>query len=174
MPSVMIVGESNPYGADPAFAMYPSPQSSAGYRLAVLVLGMRRSDYLRTFDRANLCAGKWSIKEARVNADAIRSRKLILCGSKVCSAFGIDFNPFTKCGDIVTLPHPSGLCRLWNEPDAFENARAVVREAFPDLAAVIGVDDSEDGGYTCTGNENRRQGSRKEIPVGDEDETSTF
>jgi hypothetical protein len=30
---------------------------------------------------------------------------------------------------VAVLPHPSGLCRIWNLPDAVDRARATMREA---------------------------------------------
>lgn len=144
MPKPILVGESNPYGADPYYALYPSPDRSAGHRLCTMILGMQRKTYLDFFDRVNLCAGKWSIKEAREKAAEISAfRKahggvIIMCGSKVASGFGIPFEPFTRRGDSVAiLPHPSGLCRLWLEKDAIAKARAIVLEVIPELAEFI-------------------------------------
>lgn len=28
---------------------------------------------------------------------------------------------------LLALPHPSGRCRIWNQPDAVERARAAIR-----------------------------------------------
>jgi hypothetical protein len=100
-------------------------------------------DYLARFDRVNLCAGKWSIREARAHAipdiqvdAAIAGRTVVLFGAKVMTAFAMDYLPFTVVPPLLTLrptfvrlPHPSGLSRAWNEPGAFERARAVLREA---------------------------------------------
>lgn len=77
----LLVGEQNPYGADPKFALYPYPENSAGGRLCFKVFGLTRHEYLARFDRVNLCSGKWSMS------------------------------------------------RAWNEPGAYERARAVLREA---------------------------------------------
>lgn len=136
----LLVGEANPYGADPHYALYPHPERSAGGRLCRVVLGLPVGAYMRSFDRVNLCARKWSVPEARRAAAALvladNRRIFILLGSKVCGAFGLDFEPYRirrEPGGIpavfVVLPHPSGLCRLWNEPGAIERARAVLREA---------------------------------------------
>ena len=137
---VLLVGESNPYGADPDFALYPSPEGSAGWRLCVDILGMQRSRYLATFARVNLCAGRWSIREARARAADLRATagNIVLLGSKVAAAFGYAFDPFSFRVEVAAvyplvvprqvaiLPHPSGRCRLWNEPDAVANARRAV------------------------------------------------
>lgn len=160
----LLVGESNPYGSDPRYALWCEPENSAGGRLCRLILGLTRKDergrdvadqktYFRAFDRVNLCAGKWDAGEARESALRIGRKmyvedmsamssgnwptppyRIVLLGAKVSAAFGgLEFNPFTisrASGRIyVVLPHPSGRCRAWNEPGAFERARAVLREA---------------------------------------------
>lgn len=137
----LLVGEDNPYGADPYFALFPEPQRSAGWRLAVEILGLSRARYLRTFDRVNLCSGRWSARDARVKALGIledSSRDdIILLGRKVAEAFEValglvagELRPFTTARhayrDIICLPHPSGRCRVWNEAGAVERARALM------------------------------------------------
>ena len=138
----LLVGEINPYGADPDFALYPEPRGATGDRLCRLILGMRSGQYMERFERVNLCEGKWSIRKARERASRLlagRPPHLVLLGSKVCSAFGLEFTPFQEieyCAPelespvtTVVLPHPSGLCRLWNEAGAFERARMAVLNA---------------------------------------------
>lgn len=145
MPSLkpVIVGEANPYGGDPYFAMYPSPERSSGHRLCRLVLEMDEDEYLDRFERVNLCHREWRIKEARERAKTLIKRDLILLGSKVCGAFGVPYAPFChtehKYGVVVVLPHPSGRCMAWNEFGAFERARDCVLEALPELANAVGV-----------------------------------
>lgn len=157
-PRPLLIGELNPYGADPRFALYPLPEHSAGGRLCSLILGMDRGAYVRSFDRRNLCTGKWSMKAARAAADEIITRiaqgaPLILCGTKVTQAFGFEFKPWFSFemkrrslfmlnaeawSRVVILPHPSGLCRLWNEPRAVERTRELVLAVAPQLAGYIG------------------------------------
>lgn len=139
----LLVGELNPYGADPKFALYPLPENASGHRLCKLVMNLEMTTYIRRFDRVNLCVGKWSMKTAREAATRIFMGRaadagpVVLLGAKVCTAFAVEFKPFTmftlesppyKCRGVI-LGHPSGLNRLWNEPGAFERARAVLREA---------------------------------------------
>lgn len=131
----LLVGEINPYGADPRYALYPLPPSSAGGRLCTRVLGLRRRSYLERFERQNLCTGKWSARSARDRArwlvESTPARPFVLLGAKVASAFGLAFEPFENArlsapaGELpfVMLPHPSGRCRLWNEPGSVERAR---------------------------------------------------
>lgn len=159
----LLVGEANPYGSDERYALYPDPPNSAGGRLCFKVLGLTVKDYIRGFDRVNLCVRKWSNEEARQRAREIVSARsspssrldgseddierraghmgfpvrgtIVLFGAKVARAFGAtEFRPF-EIGHasgfltFVTLPHPSGRCLAWNEPGAYERARALLREA---------------------------------------------
>jgi len=143
----LLVGELNPYGADPEFALYPAPDGCSGHRLCCLILGMQRRAYLDSFDRVNLCSDKWSLKQARQAAYDLFSpqpeRRFILLGSKVCSAFGVDFKPFVRSEEFLILPHPSGLCRLWNEVNAVAMARAAVLAIAPELVGKIGEVDGK-------------------------------
>lgn len=137
----LLVGEANPYGGDPAYALYPLPERASGDRLCRLVMGLERRDYLERFDRVNLCPERWSAPLSRFNAQRIMAgdhTKVVLLGAKVAGAFGFDFKtcafghrkadaPGAKT--YVVLPHPSGLCRAWNEPGAFERARATLAQA---------------------------------------------
>jgi hypothetical protein len=140
----LLVGESNPYQADPYYALYPAPDGCAGHRLCCLILGMRRQHYLDEFERVNLCAGKWSIREARARASDLQKQydRLILLGSKVASAFGCKFTPFqvmySESATLLVLPHPSGLCRLWSQPNAIFSARVAVLSLAPELIDLLG------------------------------------
>jgi hypothetical protein len=137
----LLVGEDNPYSRDPRYALYPEPEHSAGGRLCRLVMGLSVKDYIRGFERVNLCAGEWSAAEASVHADAIMSRvtntanaRVVLLGSKVATAFRFDYAPFTSLHyldrvRVVFLPHPSGRCHYWNEPGAFDRARDALTRA---------------------------------------------
>lgn len=138
----LLVGELNPYGADPYFALYHLPREASGNRLR-LILGLEDNEYLDKFDRVNLSEGRWSLRTARLRANAILGGEprsaLVLLGAKVCSAFSLPFWPFTvqrsACAwdeggvPVAVLPHPSGLSRLWNVEGADERARSACREA---------------------------------------------
>lgn len=157
-PRVVLVGESNPYGADPRYALYCEPRNSAGGRLCFDILQMSRNEYVRTFGRVNLCPSSWKVREGRRNARelALSGAPLVLFGSRVCAAFGIDFNPYLSGTLIarfpeggvgsrvvtfrgVVLPHPSGLCRLWGEPPGqvanFAKARELILKLRDSAAA---------------------------------------
>jgi hypothetical protein len=139
----ILIGEQNPYGGHPDFALYPCPDGSAGHRLCCLILGMSRKAYLEAFVRRNLCAGKWSMREARANAASILendSGRAILLGAKVSAAFGVPFVPFSICelGTVLILPHPSGRNLLWNVAGAIQAARQAVADFLPELAELLG------------------------------------
>lgn len=133
----LLVGELNPYGSDAEFALFPLPTNASGGRLA-RILGLSRAQYLRTFDRVNLCTGRWELRSARVAAVHLKTERLggivVLLGRKVQDAFRLSgLAPFTahaRDGLVYAiLPHPSGLCRLWKEPDSAERARRCVAAA---------------------------------------------
>lgn len=144
---VLLVGESNPYGADPQFALYCSPPNSAGARLR-RILGLSEDAYLG-MHRVNLCVGAWDKRQAKLRSHELRSpdspwNVLVLLGRKVTLAFGEDgysppLLPFTtrlSCPGmlLVSLPHPSGRCTAWNAPGAVDRARSILREAVPEVA----------------------------------------
>jgi hypothetical protein len=142
----ILVGEANPYGADPGYALYPLPEIATGGRLA-RILGMNECEYLRAFERRNLCPTTWSAKASRAGVARILGKALldgheeaaplILLGAKVMRAFGYEFEPFTKHRVLlrsrsapqwrVCLPHPSGRNLLWNDPRSAQRARELVR-----------------------------------------------
>jgi hypothetical protein len=36
----LLLGEANPYGGDPRYALYPEPEGSSGWRLCHMVMGL--------------------------------------------------------------------------------------------------------------------------------------
>jgi len=131
----LLVGELNPYGSDPRYALYPMPERSAGGRLCK-ILGLTMREYLSRFDRTNLCTGEWKLQAAReaawnLSVAVKESRPIILLGVKVCTAFTLEYAPFTKVTDndeFYILPHPSGKCRTWNNPSSVGRARELLAE----------------------------------------------
>lgn len=138
----ILVGESNPYGSDPYYALYPWPEGCSGHRLCVRILGMTRGVYLRTFERVNLCNGPWDDREAAERARELLSdganRRFVLLGTKVCAAFGTPYKPYNIFGIRAVLPHPSGRCRLWTEAGAYDRARKVLAIHLPEIAHLLG------------------------------------
>lgn len=133
----LIVGELNPYSEDDHFALYPRPRRASGFRLATKIMGLTEMEYLRQFDRINLCHFKWRKKDAVSAGFKLWNERVpgrfILLGAKVADAFGHEFEPFTSkvvgAKRIVMLPHPSGLCRIWNECDSIDRARLALIDA---------------------------------------------
>ena len=136
----LLVGELNPYGADPEMALYPLPENASGGRLA-RILGLSRGEYLRRFDRANLCTGYWTLQEARITMRRIVGERdggvVILLGAKVAGVFGFSYKPFVRWGRgpdsrgpgvVYLLPHPSGRNPAWGKPGAEDRARELLRE----------------------------------------------
>lgn len=136
---LVIVGEANPYGGDPRFALYHLPRNASGNRLRE-IMGLPDHAY-EQLTKVNLCPRAWSMKVARARAHELHQSAaggvLVLLGAKVRDAFdGPDFFTVGRCLDgrtLVTLPHPSGLNRMWSEPGARERARALLREVAPEV-----------------------------------------
>ena len=92
---IVLVGESNPYGEDPRYALYDEPKNFAGGRLRRLIFGLRRTHYFGHTDRYNLCTGPWSVLRAReraneilrAHASEVRDDTIVLLGRKVVGAF---------------------------------------------------------------------------------------
>jgi hypothetical protein len=145
LPRVWLIGEQNPYGVDPTYALYPLPPHATGGRLA-RVLGLDDRTYLRAFVRRNLLtADKWSVPAARAAADELLAEhppddKLVLLGARVAAAFGLPFRDHLfelqrvavgaarQERHVLVVPHPSGLSREWNDPSAAPRVKAAVEE----------------------------------------------
>jgi uracil-DNA glycosylase len=141
---IVIVGELNPYGRDPRYALYDEPVGSAGGRLRRIILGLRRTEYFRRdwFERGNLCTGAWSAPAARTQAGRVVQHHpdatILMLGRKVATAFAQAtgapvVEPFSRDGRFVAIPHPSGLNRAWNDEGAVERARALLVEVCPEV-----------------------------------------
>lgn len=144
---VLLLGESNPYGPDPEFALYCSPPGCSGDRLR-RILGLSQDQYL-ALHRANLCDGAWSMPLAKKRAFELLSphvpwQVMVLLGRKVTETFErvvledaplVAFSVRTCCPgmSLVSLPHPSGQnTRLWNL-SARDRARQILRELAPEV-----------------------------------------
>src|SRR5271154_3443225 len=87
---VLFVGENNPYGAAPEFALYCYPPGCAGYRLR-RIFGLPQHQYL-ALHRTNLCVGDWSKARAQQRAAELLSPGvswdvIVLLGRKVTEVF---------------------------------------------------------------------------------------
>lgn len=145
---VILVGELNPFGANPSLALYHLPRKSSGNRLRV-ILGLTDAEYAK-IPKANLCEGKWSARDAHDRARRLladpETRVYVLLGKKVRDAFRAvcgaawlrdDFSTYTDSGNVpytlVALPHPSGRCRAWNNPAAVGKALNLLRGCAPGI-----------------------------------------
>lgn len=141
---VVIVGESNPFGGDPRFALYHLPRGASGDRLREIV-GLRDATY-EAIPKVNLCAREWKTKEAVIAATRLRLdyEVVVACGRKVAVAFGCarDYPMFFPCYlavgggkkcNVLLLPHPSGLNRMWNEDGARARARRLLAAYAPSI-----------------------------------------
>ncbi len=105
---------------------------------------MKVADYLGAFARRNLFGtlAPWSTFEARSRAlevlawlrrSAPSVRRVLLLGSRVGAAFGLDdlwSSGSTSDGVyLVAIPHPSGRNRVYNDPAQVARARAEIRWA---------------------------------------------
>lgn len=117
---MIAVGELNPHGG-PAL----NPRTPSGSRL-LKILGAGAYAGLR---RTNLCRGRWDRARARQRALLIARRggPIVLLGTRVAAAFGVPYRPFRRDGRLLVLPHPSGLCRAWNDPQSAPRARRALR-----------------------------------------------
>jgi uracil-DNA glycosylase len=141
-PRVLLVGELNPYGADPRAALYHLPRGASGDRLRE-ILGLSDASYARRLAKVNLCSGQWSAKRAQAAArfliDTSSQPVLVLLGARVRDAFGgppffgrrtwrrLDGSEISMVG----LPHPSGRNLLWNDPANRARAAALLCSAAP-------------------------------------------
>lgn len=149
---VLFVGELNPYGTDPRYALYDDPPGSAGHRLRERVLGISRHVYLgNRIERVNLCTGTWSPDRARRSARRICEEQhetsrfravVVMLGSKVSSSFAWKLGRTMSGADVektivtnehglctfLAVPHPSCRNRLWNNPAMIPTVRAALRE----------------------------------------------
>ena len=151
-----LIGEFNPYGQDPKYALYPHPENATGARLA-RVLNLTPQEYLAAFERRNLLAqAKWSAPLAKQSADAVLTSvgvddALVLLGARVAAAFGLYFRtclctPLVRAVGsarvlvkVLVIPHPSGLSREWSAPGTAQR----VRDAFRRLSELRGVEEPD-------------------------------
>ena len=146
----LIVAQAPSSKSDPAEPL----SGQSGRRLADLA-GLTFEAFLERFERVNLLPvypgrqGKgdaFPMAEAREHAHQILvshfrgGRRVVLLGRNVAAAFmgsmlADDFPQLTWVGSAINhgfvvarCPHPSGVCRWWNEPKNVEAARAFWRK----------------------------------------------
>lgn len=136
MKKPLIVGMNNPYSDDPYFALYPSPEKSAGFKLYMMLkeaghregFNVLKQNYVDTFDRMNVVNGQsYNRLEASKNKpkilDAMRHRLTVICGAGTARDLKLFYGGFTLEKNVVgpysyyVIPHPSGLTREYNDPE---------------------------------------------------------
>ncbi len=109
---------------------------------------MKEHDYLRSFERRDLMdVANWKPTDGRAAAQRMfgetNGAPLILLGKKVTAAFDRALPPWhlvqLNGSTVLSLPHPSGLCREWYKPGMVERARDAVVNLVPELAPHIGM-----------------------------------
>jgi hypothetical protein len=147
---ILFLGEDNPLSQEPEHALFPYPEGCSGWRFCHKILGVRRATYLATW-RTNLCVGKWSAPKARTRALQLVApecpwRIVVMLGRKVTDAvvgaldhdaelwpfqadyFDVGGAEFT----LISLPHPSGRNKIWNDHRAPTNVRMLLQEIIPE------------------------------------------
>lgn len=159
---VLLIGEDNPRSMDPRHALHFFPSSSAGGRLRA-ILGLARGDYLNLWradlcvGRWNTRAARERARDLLTDPDPPWD-VVVMLGVKVASACRYPHALFTVShawvhanridydeppgyvrrvgpGEFraVSLPHPSGLSRVWQDPRSWSRAQMLVRAAAPDV-----------------------------------------
>lgn len=133
---VILLGQAPSATSDPGEAF----SGKSGARLAELC-GLTHADFLKAFTRRNV-ADAYAGKQARGNGDRVFNRALpddfpapgagklfIAVGAVAAQALGVKEAArhfqfyFINERIIVTVPHPSGVNRWWNEPTNVVKAR---------------------------------------------------
>lgn len=127
---LVAVGECDPRGGPPLCRL---GRGRSGDRLRG-IMGLPDDEYDR-LERVNLCRVAWSDAGAaraarRLLARLRPGRVVVALGRRVSAAIGAG-RPFTVTAvggvTVVSLPHPSGLCRTWNDRRSVARARASLR-----------------------------------------------
>lgn len=148
---VLLVGEVNPISSRPEHALFCAPAGCSGHRLQELIFGLPRVHYLALW-RTNLCRGDWSKASARFRVDELTDERcpwdvIVMLGRQVAGAFAplVGMSAAAKPHDIagfvtggrrialVSIPHPSGLNRVWNAPGEIPRVRALMTRVAPDI-----------------------------------------
>lgn len=129
----ILLGLDNPHSSDPAMALYTRPINASGYRLWQMIKdaanrkchNFSERDYLEGYTRRNLLSSENYVGD-RFNyslmVSALKGRRVVMLGQKVpklLGIMGVTFDLVPRVGDGFTyyvIPHPSGLCREYNDP----------------------------------------------------------
>ncbi len=135
----VLLGMNNPHSTDPSRALGVTPNNASGHRLwsMLAISAMCREppivvqphEYEAGFDRYNLLNEEvfdptLFTKERKAQVlGLLNDRVVVMCGTNVPRVLGLTWIGFDLkahiCTDFVyyVIPHPSGLCREYNDPD---------------------------------------------------------
>lgn len=128
---VVLLGMNNPNSARPDAALLPYPRGCAGHRLWAMVhdvCGVSRAEYCRLTERRNLLdARTWCYRAAAARVEdawsVLQGRRVIFLGASLRALMWRPVTPPAswrrdEARDVTWswLPHPSGLCRDYNDP----------------------------------------------------------
>lgn len=139
---VVFVGEA-PGPRDKSYRtpLWSIRPGSAGSRLRAMT-GLDRSTWIRRVPKFNLVpyrVAKWPREFAEqqaqnLSSSLLRDCNLVLCGRKVAKAFGVPSKQpwleWTRSAwgpRVAVIPHPSGLCREYNDPEFVKRASRFLR-----------------------------------------------
>lgn len=139
---VLLLGEDNPQSPLDEHALWPHTPNVAGGRLQ-RILGLPIHDYLGTW-RTNLVleAQVWDRKTAKARVLELWGAVdppwdvIVLLGAKVSAAYGFMGGP-APCSErrgnltLVSVPHPSGRARAWNDGSMIGRVRAILGRHCP-------------------------------------------
>jgi len=146
VPAGLLVGEQPAPGGRPELPLWPWPERSAGRRLLAMS-GLSAGDYLARLARVNMArrpVARWSAKQAEHRAHQLLATlpdgaRVVLLGARARDAVPALarlgwFEPallrVTRGhAVIVSVPHPSGRNREYNDPANRDRAGSVVRWA---------------------------------------------
>lgn len=159
---MLLIGEDNPRSGDPRHALHFHPPHCAGGRLA-RILGLRPADHLNLWRtdlcarRWNTADARARACELLEDTDP-PWQVVVVLGAKVASACRYRHDFFTTAHAIVrvhgveyddepgyvrqvgpgefraiSLPHPSGRNRAWDDPRNWARAEMLLRACAPDV-----------------------------------------
>lgn len=125
-------------------ALDPRPPGSAGERLwqmATARLGLDIQQWRAYAARVNACLGsQWRPQEARPFVEGLvatsgEGYSIVCCGREIATMAGCPESPLewrrlsSGC-EVAYLPHPSGLCRWYNDPVHLAAAEIFLEETW--------------------------------------------
>jgi hypothetical protein len=141
MAKPIIIGIKNPHSSDPADALAPWPKNSSGYRLYSMLrdrAGVTEKQYLSRFDRWNLSDMDPGAPNTFIHHHIRTGATVLLLGDEVLRYFqpaiGIErvlIHPqVSRHVQWRQIPHPSGLCRFYNDPLAREVVGMLLQDMY--------------------------------------------